>query len=107
MDLRRYQRFPVSLKIVLSGASRKEWAGTVVNLSKGGCRIETNAQVYAGMQVSLRFEIAGEESPILIEKAGVRWVRPNLVGVGFILVKSPHRERLDQILERLKYNSSS
>ena len=107
MDLRRYQRFPVKLQSVLSGSSRNEWTGTIVDLSKGGCRIETNAQVYAGMQVSLRLEIAGEASPIFIAMAGVRWNRPILVGVGFISVESPHRERLDHILEQLKQGSKS
>ncbi|HEX5646912.1 MAG TPA: PilZ domain-containing protein [Nitrospira sp.] len=107
MDLRRYQRFPVRLQSVLSGLSRNEWPGTVVDLSKGGCRIETNAQVYAGMQVSLRLEVAGEASPILVARAGVRWNRPNLVGVGFMSVESPHQERLNQILQRLKQDSKS
>lgn len=106
MDLRRYQRFPVKLQSVLSGSSRNEWAGTIVDLSKGGCRIETTAQVYAGMQVSLRLEIAGEASPILIARAGVRWNRPNLVGVGFISVEPSHQERLNKILERLKQDST-
>ena len=107
MDLRRYQRFPVSFQSVLSSTSRNEWAGTVVNLSKGGCLIETNAKVFAGMQVSLRLQIAGEASPILVTRAGIRWNRANLVGVGFIAVESPHRERLDQILEQLKQNAKS
>ena len=107
MDLRRYPRFPVRFQSALSGSSRNEWAGTIVDLSKGGCRIETNAQVYAGMQVLLRIDMAGEESPILIARAGIRWNRPNLVGVGFISVESPHRERLDQLLERLKRGTNS
>ena len=107
MDLRRYQRFPVRLQSVLSGSSRNEWAGTIVDLSKGGCRIETNAQVFAGMQVSLRFDVVGEASPILVARAGVRWNRPNLVGVGFISVESPQQERLNHLLERLKQGSKS
>ncbi len=106
MELRRYQRFAVRLQSVLSGSSRNEWAGTIVDLSKGGCRIETNAQVYAGMQVSLRFDVADEASPILVARAGVRWNRPNLVGVGFISVESPHRERLDHVIERLKQTAT-
>lgn len=105
MDLRKFQRFPVRLQSVLSGSTRNEWTGTLVDLSKGGCRIETNAQVYTGMLISLRLEVTGEESPILIARAGVRWNRPNLVGLGFIVVESPHRERLDRVLGRLKHNA--
>jgi hypothetical protein len=107
MDLRRHQRFPVRLQSVMSASSRNEWAGTIVDLSKGGCRIETNAQVFAGMQVSLRLEVAGEASSILVARAGVRWNRPNLVGVGFISVEAPHQERLNHLLEQLKQQSKS
>lgn len=107
MDLRRHQRFPVRFQTVLSSASRSEWAGAVVNVSKGGCQIETEANVFAGMQVSLCFQLPGEASPILVARAGVRWRRPKLVGVGFISVESPHRERLDHILEQLKQGSKS
>ena len=107
MDLRRHQRFPAKLQSVLSGSARNEWAGAVVNVSKGGCLIETKAKVFAGMQVSLRLELPGETSPILVAKAGVRWNRGNLVGVGFISVESPHRERLDHIIERLKQQVKS
>jgi len=107
MDLRRYQRFPAKIQSVLSGSARSEWVGTVVNVSKGGCLIETKAKVFAGMQIALRLEMPGETSPILIAKAGVRWNRTNLAGVGFISLESPHRERLDHILERLKQQKNS
>lgn len=85
----------------MSGSSRNEWPGTVMDLSKGGCRIEPNAQVFAGMQMSLCLAVEGEAAPILVSRAGGRWNRPNLVGVGFISVESPHRERLNQLLDQL------
>ncbi|MDH5251682.1 MAG: PilZ domain-containing protein [Nitrospira sp.] len=106
MDLRRHQRFPVSVQIVVSGPSRVEWAGTVMNLSKGGCLIQTKATVYSGMTVSLRFEIPGEPAPILVERAAVRWNRNNEIGLGFISVGQPHLERLERMIERLKPNQS-
>jgi len=104
MDLRRHQRFPAHIEGVLSGPHRGEWVGTIVNLSKGGCLVETDGQVYSGMHVSLRLDVPGEASPILIARAAVRWNRKREIGVGFISVDPPHQERLDQILERLKQN---
>ena len=102
MDLRRHQRFPVRLHSVISGQHREEWLGTLVNLSKGGCLVETTGQVYSGMHVSLRLDVPGESSPILVARAAVRWNRGREIGVGFITVVSPHQERLEQLLQRLK-----
>ncbi|MGQ0665804.1 MAG: PilZ domain-containing protein [Nitrospiraceae bacterium] len=102
MDLRRQQRFQVRFQSVLSGPRNGEWTGTIINLSKGGCLIETEGQVFAGMHVSLRLEVPGEAAPLLIERAAVRWNRGRSVGVGFITVASPHKERLDQLLSQLK-----
>jgi hypothetical protein len=102
MDLRRQQRFRVQLKSVLSDPRQGEWAGTVMNLSKGGCLIETDGQVFSGMYVSLRFDVPEEGMPILIERAAVRWNRGRSVGVGFLTVAPPHKARLDQFLTQLK-----
>ena len=87
---------------VLSGQPLGESLGTIMNLSKSGCRVKTDSQVYSGMQVSLRFDVPGETSPLCIERAAVRWNSGGELGVGFISVASPHKERLDQLLERLK-----
>ena len=102
MDLRRHQRFPVHFRSVLSDPNRVEPVGTMINLSKGGCLVATDSKVYSGMQVLLRLDVPGETSPILIERAAVRWNRGGQVGVGFITVAPPHQERLDQLLKRLK-----
>jgi|APFre7841882630_1041343.scaffolds.fasta_scaffold04960_4 hypothetical protein len=102
MDLRRQQRFLVHFQSVLSGQPRGEMIGTITNLSKSGCRAKTNSQAHTGMQVSLRFDVPGETSPICIERAAVRWNRGGELGVGFITVATPHQERLDQLLTRLK-----
>jgi hypothetical protein len=102
VDLRRQQRFPVHFQSVLSGQPRGESVGTIMNLSKSGCRVKTDSQVYSGMQVSLRFDVPGETPPICVERAAVRWSRGGELGVGFISVAPPHQDRLDQLLERLK-----
>jgi hypothetical protein len=102
MDLRRHQRFPVHFQSVLSGQPRGELVGTLMNLSKSGCRAKTDSKVFSGMQVSLRFDVPGEPTPICIDRAAVRWNRGGELGVGFITVAVPDQERLDQLLKRLK-----
>jgi hypothetical protein len=102
MDLRRHQRFPVHFHAVLSGPKLNESSGTVVNLSEGGCCIETDSQVYTGIQIALVLHVPGGDTAIHIDKAAVRWNRGRELGVGFITVSPPHKERLGQLLARLK-----
>ena len=102
MDLRRHQRFPVHFHTVLSGPKLSESSGTVINLSEGGCCVETNSQVYTGIQIALVLQVPGGEPAIQVEKAAVRWSRGHELGVGFITVSPPNKERLGQLLARLK-----
>jgi hypothetical protein len=102
MEVRRNQRFLVDFHSVFSGPTLSESFGTIANLSEGGCCVLTDSQVYAGIQLTLHLHVPDEASPIHIEKAAVRWNRGPELGVGFITVAPPHRERLDQLLARLK-----
>ena len=106
MDLRRHQRFPVRFHTVFSGPKLSESVGTVVNLSENGCCVETDCQVYTGIQLTLRLEVP-HETPIHIERAAVRWNRGHQLGVGFIMMTSPHRERMAQLLGKLKHDSEA
>jgi hypothetical protein len=102
MELRRHQRFPVHFHSVFSGPTLSESVGTIVNLSEGGCCVQTDSQVYAGIQLTLHLHVPDEASPIRIEQAAVRWNRGRELGVGFITVAPPNQARLDQLLARLK-----
>ena len=102
MEVRRDQRFLVHFHSVFSGPTLSESFGTIVNLSESGCCVDSDTQVYTGIQLALSLHVPGEASPIYIEKAAVRWSRERELGVGFITVAPPHQERLGQLLARLK-----
>jgi hypothetical protein len=102
MELRHHQRFPVHFHTVLSGPQLSESVGTVVNLSERGCQIETDSQVFAGIQLALGLHLPGEDSPLSIEKAVVCWNRERAIGVGFITLAPPQQERLSHLITRLK-----
>jgi PilZ domain len=106
MDLRRQKRFSVKLQSIMTGSPRKEWAGVVMNLSKTGCLIECDAQVYAGMSVAIRIEVPAGAAPLLIERAAVRWSRGRQVGVSFVSIAQPQQERLNQLLLQAKPETS-
>jgi hypothetical protein len=102
MDLRRHHRFPVHFQSMFSGPKLNESFGTIVNLSEGGCRIQTDGQVYPGMQLILRLHVPSEDPPIKIEQATVYWNREGEIGVGFITVAPSDRERLSHLIERVR-----
>lgn len=102
MDLRRHQRFPVHFHTVLSGPKLSESSGMVINLSEGGCCVDTDSQVYTGIQIALVLHVPGGQPAIHIEKAAVRWSRGRELGVGFISISPPEKARLGQLLDQLK-----
>lgn len=71
----------------------------MVNLSEGGCRIQTDSQVYTGIQLILRLHVPNEDAPISPEKWQCLGIRE---GEGFITVDLPDRERLSHPSLRVK-----
>src|SRR5688572_2071657 len=102
MDLRRHYRFSVHFQSMFSGPKLNESFGTMVNLSEGGCRIQTDSQVYPGMQLTLRLHVPKEEVPIRIDQAAVHWHGQGEIGMEFIIIAPSDRERLSQLIERVK-----
>ena len=102
MDLRRHYRFTVRFQSMFSGPKLNESFGTVVNLSEGGCSIQTDSQVYPGMQLSLRLYLPNEDEPIRIEQAAVHWNQVGEIGLGFVTVSPSDRERLSHLIEEMK-----
>ena len=102
MDLRRHHRFSVHFQSMFSGSKLNESFGTVVNLSEGGCGIQTDSQVYPGMQLTLRLHVPNEDAPIRIEQAAVHWNQVGEIGVGFVSIAPSDRERLSHLIERVK-----
>lgn len=54
------------------------------------------------MKVDLLLYIPEDKTPILIQGAVVRWSGAQGIGIEFQSLASPHQERLDHILQRLK-----
>ena len=102
MDLRKDQRFPVHFRIFLMPPDTKEEVGTVVDLSLGGCRIKTPSTMSAGIHLVLRLDVPGEDDPIRVERAAVRWSRGDEFGVYFVTMSVRHHERLKHILQSLE-----
>ncbi|MCP9438812.1 MAG: PilZ domain-containing protein [Nitrospira sp.] len=103
MMVRRHQRLPVAIPVILVHAQRERlrYTGTVKDLSRQGCRIESVIRPFTGMQMELHLQPPGESSPIIIRNAAVRWTGNLGIGLEFLAVTPSQQERLNRLLERL------
>ena len=102
MDRRATSRFLVHFHTTLSKEQGVIEGGTLIDLSMGGCRVESDARLTPGNALSLRLFISGGEPPIEVERAEVRWVKELVSGVAFITIKEKEQERLRQVIRDLE-----
>ena len=102
MVVRQHPRFPASFSGTLGYQDRLHRITKSLDLSRKGCRLESTLRAIAGMKVDLLLYVPGDETPILIEHAVVRWCSAHGIGIEFQSVASPHQERLHHTLQRLE-----
>jgi hypothetical protein len=94
---RRMRRHAIFLPVEVDG--KKGVKGFTDDLSLGGCRINGNLAVRHGQHLPLRLHLPGQEPPIVVERAAVRWVGEKVFGLQFMSLPSTERERLGELLE--------
>lgn len=94
---RRMTRHSIFLPVDIDG--KKGVKGLVNDLSLGGCRIGGNLAVRYGQHLPLRLHLPGQGSPIVIERAAVRWVGETDFGLQFMSMSSSERARLGELLQ--------
>ena len=98
MERRQHRRVPAQLKSLLLGNSH-EVEGVTLDLSIGGARIESEIDVFPGKQIQVRLVVPGEEEPLLIDQALVRWVNENTFGIEFLKVNQERRDDLEELVD--------
>ncbi|MDH5641829.1 MAG: PilZ domain-containing protein [Nitrospira sp.] len=101
MVVRKFPRFTVTLPSTLIQKDKLRYTGSVKNLSRKGCRIESVIRPFSGMQLELHLQMPGDSKPIMITNAAVRWTGLHGIGLEFLTVSPPEQERLNRILEQL------
>ena len=103
-DLREYVRFPVRFQLTFSG-QQVSGVGTVVNLSRQGCAIETNTPIPPGELFCLRIYEPDGHPLFEIEAAAVLYIvdrkHERRVGVEFVCIQEREMQRLVGIIEDL------
>lgn len=101
VDQRRQPRFTAQFRSTFSGGQR-EGQGKTIDLSDGGCKIESNQTVIIGGTFEYRIYVPGLSWPIRIDEAQVRWVNGKIFGVQFISIQAEERQKLKQLLINLE-----
>ena len=96
-DRREYDRLPVQEWSAAWSGERRAPA-RVIDVSVGGCAIETDAPLREGEIVQVQMTPAGADCPIEVQRAVVRSAQPGRVGVQFIRVEQDDAGRLRQHL---------
>ena len=96
-EKRLHPRFTAQFRSTFSGGQR-EGQGKTVDLSDGGCRIESDATVVANASFECRIYAPGLDWPLRIDEAQVRWVKGNSFGLQFTVMHPEERRKLRELI---------
>ena len=101
MQERKSIRLKAKLRIFFSGGG-VEGEGTVLDLSKSGCRVDCESEILTDTDVAAWIYSPDYDWPLKIERAVVRWVSPKVFGLEFLEILPAQKERLRLVLNEKK-----
>ena len=101
-DRRATPRFIVQFRTAISGPATLEGTGLLLDLSAGGCRLESPLAMEPGVALELRIHVPDLEWPLMIDEARVQWVSGQIVGLAFFRIRQTEQQRLDQVITDLE-----
>ena len=106
MQPRTAERFAHRFRIEYCGIGVPiEGHGAVIDLSKSGCRMETDTVPAKGAELKLQLFLADYSWPMKVDRAVVRWVKKRTVGLEFVALQSSQRDRLVRVIMKLKQDA--
>ncbi len=100
MEQRKHRRYRFHCEIWCPW--KESVAGTVSNLSVGGCKVDSKASAYIGMYLALQICPPGQEATLKVDQAAVRWAKGQEFGLEFLIIGSEEEERLRRFLSTLE-----
>ncbi len=102
MDRRLAPRFKVHLPISCSGSSLIV-EGIVVNLSLGGCTVDSEQKVQRWKYLTLRISLPDQDAPLVVDRAQVRSSRRRrLLVLEFLAMQPQEQVRLRRLVSALE-----
>jgi hypothetical protein len=100
VEKRQQPRFTSQFRSIISGG-QGEGQGRTLDLSTGGCMIETDLPVGVGASFECRIYVPGLDWPLRIDEAQVRWVKGNTFGIQFTRIQPDEETKLKQVIAGL------
>ena len=105
MEQRKHRRYRFLCEIRFPG-KEESVAGTVSDLSTGGCKVVSEASLYVGMYLALEICPLGQEATLKVDQAAVRWARKEEFGLEFTSMRPEEEERLRDVVGSLRAGQS-
>lgn len=105
-DRRVMPRLRVQFRTTFSASSTVEGAGIILDLSSGGCRIESPVLVEPGLSLELLIYAPDLDQPLVIEAANVQWVSGLMFGLAFFRMTQIEQQRLEKVINDLMQGES-
>ncbi|RPH78346.1 MAG: PilZ domain-containing protein [Nitrospiraceae bacterium] len=100
IEKRQQPRFTSQFRSTISGG-HGEGQGRTLDLSAGGCMIETDLPVVVGALFECRIYVPGLDWPLRIDEAQVRWVKANTFGIQFMKIHPDEQAKLKRVIAAL------
>ncbi|MBH0198301.1 MAG: hypothetical protein HP497_02635 [Nitrospira sp.] len=100
-DRRTTPRFKVQFRTTFCASPKLDGTGIILDLSAGGCRVESSVALTPGMSLELRMYAPNLEWPLMIEASTVQWISGQMFGVAFFRITESERQRLEQVITSL------
>jgi hypothetical protein len=92
VEKRNNRRYDVNLPMTFSGSVKG--MGMVLNLSKGGCQMDSMADITNRDVLTLHLTLSLDEAPLTIDAASVRRCNERQFSVAFLIMDTKEQARL-------------
>ena len=101
---RRVQpRFTTQFRSTFTGRN-EEGQGRTLDISSGGCKIESDMKMVQGATFECRLHVPGFDWPLRIDEAMVRWIEGNTFGLAFTHIRPEELTKLTTVLANLDHD---
>lgn len=107
VERRTTARLRVQFRATFSSSLKLEGTGVLLDLSTGGCSIESPVTLEPSVLLELRIEVPAFVAPLIIEAASVQWVSGQTFGLAFFRITEPEQQRLGQVINELTESQSA
>lgn len=97
-EQRTEPRVAVQFQALVLGSVESDRMGTILDLSRNGCRLESQLLMLPGLSLELRIAVPGLEWALMIDGADVQWAEEDRAGLAFVRMRETERQRVSDLV---------